>query len=89
MRLLRKAHETKLLRLAIPYINKAKRISFPGFDKVPVYNVAIFFFRGLRDGDINRRASAVSYNLLLGLFPAIIFLFTLIPHIPIADFQDE
>jgi membrane protein len=89
MRLLRKAHETRLLRLAIPLINKAKRISFPGFDKVPVYNVAIFFFRGLRDGNINRRASAVSYSLLLGLFPAIIFLFTLIPHIPITDFQDK
>lgn len=89
MRLLHKAHETRLLRLAIPFINKAKRISFPGFDKVPVYNVAIFFFKGLRDGNINRRASAVSYSLLLGLFPAIIFLFTLIPHIPITDFQDK
>ena len=89
MRLLRKAHETWLIRKAIPYINKAKRISFPGFDKVPVYNVGLFFFRGLRDGNLNRRASAVSYSLLLGLFPAIIFLFTLIPHIPIPDFQDK
>lgn len=75
--------------MAVPYINKAKRVSFPGFDHVPVYNVALFFFKGLRDGDINRRASAVAYSLILALFPAIIFLFTLIPIIPIANFQEE
>jgi membrane protein len=89
MRLLRKAHETWLLRKAIPILNKAKRISFPGFDKVPVYNVGLFFFRGVKKGDINRRASAVAYSLLIAIFPAIIFIFTLIPIIKIANFQQE
>jgi membrane protein len=89
MKLLRKSHERKLLRFAIPYINKAKRASFPGFDKVPVYNVALFFYRGIKNGDLNNRASSAAYSLMLALFPAIIFLFTLIPHIHIDNFQNE
>lgn len=81
--------EIRILRWAVPYINIAKRVSIPGFDKVPVYDVGLFFYKGLKNGDINQRASAVAYSLILALFPAIIFLFTLIPHIPIANFQQE
>lgn len=87
--ILTKARQIKLLRWFVPYINKAKRVSLPGLDKVPIYNVALFFFKGIKDGAINMRASAVAYSLMLAIFPAIIFVFTLIPIIPIANFQDE
>jgi membrane protein len=73
----------------VPYINRAKQVSFPGFDRVPVFNVLLFFFRGIRDGRVISRAEAVSFNLVLALFPAILFLFTLIPLIPIDDFQND
>ncbi|HKK81102.1 MAG TPA: YihY/virulence factor BrkB family protein [Prolixibacteraceae bacterium] len=89
MKLLRKTHERKLLRMAIPYINKAKRASFPGFDRVPIYNVGLFFYSGIKNGVINIRAASVAYSLMLALFPAVIFLFTLIPVIPIDNFQEE
>jgi len=79
----------KHFRWLIPYINLAKRVSFPGFDKVPVFNVLVFFFRGIRDGYVIARAEAVAFNLVLALFPAILFLFTLIPLIPIDNFQTE
>lgn len=79
----------KLYRMVLPTINKAKRVSFPGFDKVPLYNVALFFFNGIKNGAINRRASAVAFSLILALFPAIIFIFTLIPLIPVKNFQTE
>ncbi len=89
MRIKRKVLEYRLLRWSIPYINKAKRVSFLGFDNVPLYDVALFFFKGIRDGAITRRASAVAYSLIMALFPAIIFIFTLIPLIPIDNFQTE
>ncbi|NQV14203.1 YihY/virulence factor BrkB family protein [bacterium] len=85
----RKLVEIKLIKKALPYINIAKRVSFPGFDKVPVFNVALFFYRGIRDGAITTRAAAVAFSLILAFFPAIIFLFTLIPMIPITNFQSE
>lgn len=35
------------------------------------------------------KASSLAYNFMLALFPATIFLFTLIPYIPIKHFQDN
>ncbi len=79
----------KQFRWLIPYINRAKQVSFPGFDRVPIFNVLVFFFRGIRDGRVISRAEAVSFNLVLALFPAILFIFTLIPIIPIDNFQND
>jgi membrane protein len=89
MQLLKRSSIFRYLRVAVPYINKARRISLPGFDSVPIYNVAIFFIKGIRDGDINRRASAVAFSIILAIFPAIIFIFTLIPILPIPNFQEQ
>ena len=81
--------ELKYIRKFVPYLNLAKRVSLPGFDKVPIYNVALFFFRGVRDGAVIMRAEAVAFNLIFAIFPALIFLFTLIPIVPIDNFQAE
>lgn len=67
----------------------AKRITLPGLEKVPVYDVGVFYANGLSHGALGVRASAVSFNFFLSLFPSIIFLFTLIPFVPIPDFQNE
>jgi len=61
----------------------------PGFDGVPLYDVTIFFVKGIQKGAITNRAAALSFNTFLAIFPAIIFFFTLIPYIPIAGFQDS
>lgn len=66
-----------------------RRMVLPGFDGVPFYEVAVFFYHGIKKGDISNRASAVAFNSFLAIFPAIIFFFTLIPYIPIHDFQDS
>ena len=89
MKIISKTRQTQLLRWFVPYINKAKEVSLPGLDKVPIYNVGLFFFKGIKDGAITVRASAVAYSLILAIFPAIIFIFTLIPIIPIDNFQEE
>ena len=68
---------------------RARKVSFPGFDKIPLYDVLLFFYRSIVDGAITTRASAIAFSFFLALFPALIFLFTLIPYIPIKDFQAE
>lgn len=68
---------------------KAKRVTLPGFDAVPLYNVMVFFWRSIINGSLTTRASAISFSFFMALFPAIIFLFTLIPYIPIENFQSE
>jgi membrane protein len=49
----------------------------------------VFFWRSIIDGSLTTRASAISFSFFMALFPAIIFLFTLIPYIPIENFQSE
>jgi len=66
-----------------------RRASLPGFDGIPIYEVFTFFFKGIKNGALTIRASAVAYSFFLAIFPAIIFFFTLIPHIPIPNFQVE
>ncbi len=66
-----------------------RKLVIPGFDGMPVHDVAAFFIRGLQKGSLSMRAAAFSYNFFLALFPAIIFFFTIIPYIPIAGFQDN
>jgi membrane protein len=46
-------------------IRVSKRIVLPGFDGVPLYDVAGFFIRGLTEGYITSRAAAISYSVFL------------------------
>ncbi len=68
---------------------RAKKVSLPFFDGVPLYNVALFFWRSIVDGSITTRASAIAFSFFIAFFPGLIFLFTLIPYIPIDNFQNE
>jgi len=64
-----------------------KRIVLPGFDGIPLFTVLAFFIRSLAKGALSQRAAAISFNFFLALFPAVLFFFTLIPYIPIDNFQ--
>lgn len=68
---------------------KAKNVSLPGLYGIPLYDVIKFFMEGIRNGALTTRASSVAFNFVLAMFPATIFLFTLIPYIPINNFQNE
>jgi len=68
---------------------KASNMVLPGFDGVPISHVATFVLKGFRKGVLVTRASSIAFNLLMALLPASIFLFTLIPFIPIPNFQSE
>jgi len=75
------------LRFIAFLIRLSKKIILPGFDGLPLYDVTVFFIKGLSKGYITSRASAISFNLFLAIFPALIFFFTIIPFIPIENFQ--
>lgn len=66
-----------------------KRITPPGFEGFSIYEISRFFFRALTTGHLITRASAIAFKLFLALFPALIVLLTLIPYVPIPDFQDR
>jgi membrane protein len=70
-------------------VEKIKKLVLPGFDGVPISHVITFVIKGFRKGVLVTRASSIAFNLLMALLPASIFLFTLIPFIPIPNFQEE
>lgn len=75
--------------IVVAIISLSKKIILPGFQKMPLHDVAIFFFKGMQKGALPMRASAVSFSFFLAIFPSIIFVFTLIPYIPIDNFQEK
>jgi len=70
-------------------LERLKNLVLPGFDRVPMYDVIVFFVRGFRKGALVTRASAIAFNLLLSIVPASFLLFTLIPYIPVHGFQEQ
>jgi len=79
----------RIKKLGEKIVERAKKISLPFFDGVPLYDVALFFWRSIVDGAITTRASAIAFSFFIAFFPFVIFLFTLIPIIPIKNFQNE
>jgi len=65
-----------------------KKIKPIGFSGLSIYDVAIFFWKGLMEGAITTRASSLAFNFFLAFFPSIIVFFTLIPYIPIDGLQE-
>lgn len=53
---------------------------------MPLYDVLRFLVDELKKENIIIRSNAMAFSFLLSLFPAIIFLFTLLPYLPIAGF---
>jgi membrane protein len=70
-------------------IELSKKLALPGFDGLSLYEVITFFIDSLRKGVILIRASSLAFNYMLAIFPAIIFLFTLLAYIPVDNFQEE
>ncbi len=63
-------------------VNKSKKISLPGFEGLPLYDVVTFFLQQVRKVGLNDRAAAISFNLLMAIPAGMIFLATLIPYMP-------
>ncbi|AFK03829.1 ribonuclease BN [Emticicia oligotrophica DSM 17448] len=52
---------------------------------VSLYHVLKILWKKIVTFDIDQRAASVSYSFLLAVFPGVIFLFTLIPFVPIEN----
>ncbi len=77
------------LRIIRKTIFLAKKFTLPGFDGVSIYEVVKLFIKAVNEGEIFQRAAAISYSFFMALFPGLIAAFTLIPYIPINDFQER
>jgi len=65
----------------------SKTLVLPGFEGVPLYDVIKFFLKEMRNQSLGERAAAISFNFLLAIPPFFIFLFTLVPYIPMQNVE--
>lgn len=70
------------LRFYQMFIAWTKVCVLPVFSPLPLYTVSTFFFKEIGKETLVNKASSLAYSFMLAIFPAIIFLFTLIPYIP-------
>jgi membrane protein len=63
--------------------NWLKQITFKKYDNLSLYKFLKIFAHNIQEDEIMDRANGVAYNFILATFPAIIFLFTLLPYISI------
>jgi membrane protein len=70
-------------------IRKSKTVILPGFHGIPLFDVVSFFFTQIKKTSLNERAASVAFNLLMAIPPACIFLFTLIPFLPVKGLMEE
>lgn len=61
---------------------KSRRIKLPGFKGLSLYEVFDFFVHQIQREGLNVRAAAISFNIIMAIPAASLFLFTLIPYIP-------
>lgn len=62
-------------------VTRMRNVRFRKKEDVSLYKIFKCFLRNLKDDEIMDRANGVAFNFILATFPAIIFLFTLIPYV--------
>jgi membrane protein len=66
-------------------VEKSKKTMLPGFRGIPLYDVISFFIQQVKTVGMTDRASAIAFNFIMAIPPALIFLFTLTPFLPISE----
>ena len=65
-------------------IERSRTTYLPGFSGFPLNIVWASFRQQLKKNSLVERASGISFNVVMAIPPALIFIFTLIPYLPIS-----
>lgn len=70
-------------------IELTQKIVPPGCHGFSLFSIVNFVIEGTQKGKLLTRASAISFKILLAMAPTLILIFTLIPYIPVENFQSD
>ena len=69
------------------FFRKARAVIIPGLNGASLFDVARFFVWEIRTLKLQERAAAVTYNFLMAMPPTFLFLFSLLPYLPLKNVQ--
>ncbi len=70
-------------------IRASEKIKLPRMEGMNLYDFLEMYINGIFKGALTTRASSIAFSFFLALFPFTLFVLTLIPYIPIDNFQDN
>lgn len=77
--------DNPITRLIIAFLKNVKIYN----KRISLHNILAQYIRDFRFDDLLIRAEGMAFNFTLAIFPGIIFLFSLIPYIPIDNLQQD
>ena len=81
--------EEKLLKIPIvgTFVKILTKIKVPGLEGMSLYDVLEMYIIGIVQGALTSRAGGIAFSFFMALFPAALFILTLIPYVPIDNFH--
>jgi membrane protein len=67
---------------------KAQTLTLPGLGGVPVFDVYKFFIGEIKTTSLGMRSKSIAFSFFLAFFPALTFVFSLIPYLPYVNNMD-
>jgi len=80
-------HRIKESTIIKTLIHLLKQIKPPGFEGMNLYELILFVAGSFKKGNFSIRSAAISFNLILSIFPLLLVILALIPYIPLDGFQ--
>jgi membrane protein len=66
-----------------------QKIKLPWLHGLSLYDLLDLYIVGIIEGAISYRAAAIAWSFFMALFPFMLFIFNLIPYIPLEGFQED
>lgn len=85
--------ENKEYLLKLPIIGfltkQADTIKVPGLKGMSLFDLLEMYLIGIVRGAVTSRAGSIAFSFFMAMFPFVLFILTLIPYIPIENFQED
>ena len=83
--------EHKLERIPVlkHLVRFGKSIKLPFSEGLTLYHLTELYITGIVKGDVSYRAGAIAFSFFMSLFPFALFIFNLIPFIPVPGFKED
>jgi membrane protein len=82
------ATKNKVKRPLLPVFSRLNKLLIPGAKGASVYDIGRAFFKSMKHIRLSERAAAISFNFLMAIPPTLIFLFSLVPYLPMNTVQE-
>ncbi len=73
-------------RIRVPqaWVHWTQATRWRGFAKLSLYETIVFVIAELRQDDVVAKSQSIAFTLFISVFPALLVIFTLLPHLPIS-----